>query len=63
MEGHTDSLFAADRQMMDYELWEGLHKNTLDLLASKYAMIPQSKIPTDNPWTDADTVALFPHSH
>ncbi len=52
MEGQTDNLFAADGEMMDYELWEGIQKLTLDLIESKFIMIPKSKRTDPQPSLD-----------
>ncbi len=63
MEGHTDNLFTADGEMMDFELWEGMQKLTIDLLESKYVMIPKSKRDDEHAWSDTDTMALFLNGH
>ncbi len=63
MEGQTETLFASDGEMMDFELWEGLQKLTIDLIESRNVMIPKSKRTAEKPWTQADTMALFMNAH
>ncbi len=66
MEGQTQHLFAADSEMMEFELWEGQQKLSLDLIESKAVMILKSKRRDANPpvpWTNADTLALFMNDH
>ncbi len=63
MEGQTNNLFASDGEMMDFELWEEMQKLNIDLIESKYVMVPKSKRTQANPWTQTDTMALFLNSH
>ncbi len=42
-DGQTETLFSADRDMMDFDLWEGMQKLARDLIESKAVMILKSK--------------------
>ncbi len=65
-EGQTETLFSADREMMDFDVWEGTQTLTLDILVSKAIMVPKQRKRELNPpvgWTEADSRSMFTYEH
>ncbi len=59
MESHSANLFAADGEMMNHKLWEGMQELLFDLVESNLVDDLKSKRTNENSWTLDDTMDLF----